>query len=46
MVDAHGEILELELNPVLAGPSGAIAVDFRVRLESAPPKRPWPATWR
>ena len=29
MVEAHHEIAELDLNPVLAGPSGAIAVDFR-----------------
>jgi acetate---CoA ligase (ADP-forming) len=46
MVEAHHEIAELDLNPVLAGPSGAIAVDFRVRVESAPPERPWPATWQ
>ena len=45
MVEAHHEIAELDLNPVLAGPSDAIAVDFRIRVESAPPQRPWPATW-
>ncbi len=46
MVEAHHEIAELDLNPVLAGPEGAIAVDFRVRVKSAPPRRPWPATWK
>ena len=45
MVEAHHEIAELDLNPVLAGASDAIAVDFRIRVESAPPQRPWPATW-
>ena len=46
MVEAHHEIAELDLNPVLAGPEGALAVDFRVRVKSAPPRRPWPATWK
>jgi acetyl coenzyme A synthetase (ADP forming)-like protein len=46
MVEAHHEVAELDLNPVLAGPEGAIAVDFRVRVKSAPPRRPWPATWK
>jgi acetate---CoA ligase (ADP-forming) len=45
MVEAHHEISELDLNPVLAGPEGATAVDFRIRVKSAPPRRPWPATW-
>jgi acetyl coenzyme A synthetase (ADP forming)-like protein len=46
MVEAHHEIAELDLNPVLAGPESAIAVDFRIRVKSAPPRRPWPATWK
>jgi acetate---CoA ligase (ADP-forming) len=46
MVETHHEIAELDLNPVLAGPEGAVAVDFRVRVKSAPPRRPWPATWK
>ncbi len=46
MVEARHEIAELDLNPVLAGPEGAIAVDFRIRLKSAAPRRPWPATWK
>jgi acetyl coenzyme A synthetase (ADP forming)-like protein len=46
MVETHHEIAELDLNPVLAGPERALAVDFRVRVKSAPPRRPWPATWK
>ncbi len=46
MVDAHHEIAELDLNPVLARPDGAIAVDARIRVEPAAPPRPWPSTWR
>jgi hypothetical protein len=29
---AHPELVELELNPVLAGPAGALALDARVVL--------------
>ena len=46
MVDSHHEIAELDLNPVIAGPDGAIAVDARIRVGTAPPLRPWPRTWR
>jgi acetyl coenzyme A synthetase (ADP forming)-like protein len=46
MVDAHREIAELDLNPVIAGPSGATAVDARIRLRPAPAPRPWPSTWQ
>lgn len=46
MVEAHHEIVELDLNPVMAGPHGALAVDARIRVESAPPSRPWPSTWK
>jgi acyl-CoA synthetase (NDP forming) len=46
MVEAHHEIVELDLNPVMAGPDGAVAVDARVRVSSAPPSRPWPSTWK
>jgi acyl-CoA synthetase (NDP forming) len=45
MVEAHPEIGELDLNPVLATPAGAIAVDARVKLAPVPPPRPWPRTW-
>jgi acetyl coenzyme A synthetase (ADP forming)-like protein len=39
LADAHPEIAELDCNPVIAGPDGAVIVDARVRLE-APPERP------
>jgi acetyl coenzyme A synthetase (ADP forming)-like protein len=45
MVEAHKEIAELDLNPVVATPDGAVAVDARVRLEVAPPPRPWPSAY-
>ena len=46
MVEAHHEIAELDLNPVVAGPEGAMAVDARIRVADAPPPRPWPSTWK
>ena len=32
LVENHPEVAELDLNPVLAGPDGCVAVDARVRL--------------
>jgi acyl-CoA synthetase (NDP forming) len=46
MVDGHHEIAEMDLNPVIAGPDGAVAVDYRIRLQPPPPRRPWPRTWK
>jgi acetyl coenzyme A synthetase (ADP forming)-like protein len=43
MVDAHPEIVELDLNPVVVGERGAEVLDSRIRVEPAPPRRPWPA---
>ena len=40
LVEAHGEIAEMDLNPLIAGPHGAVAVDARVRLEPDAPQRP------
>ena len=37
---AHPEIAELDCNPVVAGPDGAVIVDARVRLAPAPPRPP------
>ncbi|MEZ5741511.1 MAG: bifunctional acetate--CoA ligase family protein/GNAT family N-acetyltransferase [Burkholderiaceae bacterium] len=31
------EVLELDINPLLAGPDGAIVIDARVRITDAPP---------
>jgi hypothetical protein len=38
------EVAELDLNPVLAGPGGCVAVDARVRV-GAPALRRGPKTW-
>ncbi|WP_037070120.1 bifunctional GNAT family N-acetyltransferase/acetate--CoA ligase family protein [Pseudonocardia acaciae] len=35
------EVAETEINPLLAGPTGASAVDIRVRLAPARPAEPW-----
>ena len=40
MVDAHPEIAELDCNPLVVSPEGAMIVDARVRVESAPPPAP------
>jgi acetyl coenzyme A synthetase (ADP forming)-like protein len=46
LADGHREIVELDLNPVIATAAGALAVDARVRVAAAaPPRRPWPRTW-
>ncbi len=43
MVEAHPEIVELDCNPLIAGPDGAVIVDARVRVEAAPPAPPMPS---
>jgi acetate---CoA ligase (ADP-forming) len=43
MVEAHPEIIELDLNPLVASPQGALIVDARVRVETAPPIVPMPS---
>jgi acetate---CoA ligase (ADP-forming) len=40
MVEAHPEIVELDCNPLIAGPSGVAIVDARLRIKEAPPARP------
>jgi acetate---CoA ligase (ADP-forming) len=40
MVEAHPEIAELDANPVIAGPDGALIVDARVRVREPVPERP------
>ncbi len=39
LVDEHPEVAELDCNPVIVGPAGAVIVDARVRIEhpAAPP---------
>ncbi len=43
MAAAHPEIVELDCNPVLAGPAGATVVDARVRVVAPRPPRPYPS---
>jgi acyl-CoA synthetase (NDP forming) len=37
---AHPEIAELDCNPVIVGPGGAVVVDARVRVAAPPARRP------
>jgi acyl-CoA synthetase (NDP forming) len=46
MVERHAEIAELDCNPLIAGPAGALIVDARVRIETAAPPRPIPSISR
>jgi acetyl coenzyme A synthetase (ADP forming)-like protein len=38
MVEAHQEIAEMDLNPVICGPSGAPVVDVRIRIADIAPR--------
>lgn len=40
LVDAHPSIAEMDCNPVVVLPSGAVIVDARVRVQEAAPLRP------
>jgi acetate---CoA ligase (ADP-forming) len=40
MVEAHPEVAEMDLNPVMVLERGAAVVDARIRLEAAAPARP------
>lgn len=40
MVEAHPEIVEMDLNPVVVHPDGALVVDARIRVELAGPAPP------
>ena len=43
LVDRHAEIIELDCNPLIAGPDGASIVDARIRVEAAAPPLPVPS---
>ena len=45
LVDAHDELVELDLNPVIVTPGGAYVADARARIETTAPERPWPAAY-
>jgi acetyl coenzyme A synthetase (ADP forming)-like protein len=40
LVEAHSEIAEMDLNPLIVHPQGAVVVDARIRLEASPPRPP------
>jgi acyl-CoA synthetase (NDP forming) len=40
LVEAHPEVIEMDLNPLIVHPKGVVAVDARIRLESGPPRPP------
>jgi acetate---CoA ligase (ADP-forming) len=40
LVEAHPGVAELDANPLIAGPDGAVIVDARIRVEPAPTARP------
>ena len=40
LVDAHPEIVELDVNPLMAAADGALILDARVRLQAVLPSRP------
>jgi len=40
LVEAHPEIAEMDCNPVMVLPSGALVVDARIRLSEVPPPQP------
>lgn len=43
LMEAHHEIAEIECNPLIVSPDGAIAVDARARVEQASPRAPEPS---
>ncbi len=42
MVEAHPEVAEMDCNPVIVSPDGAVIVDARVRVEAVAPPGPSP----
>jgi acetate---CoA ligase (ADP-forming) len=46
LAEAHHEIVEIEVNPLIVSASGALAVDVRARVEPAAPPTPEPSLRR
>jgi acyl-CoA synthetase (NDP forming) len=40
LVEAHPQVVEMDLNPVIVHPGGAVAVDARIRLEAGASRKP------
>jgi len=38
LVEAHSEVAEMDLNPLIVSPKGTIAVDARIRLKPGSPR--------
>jgi acetyl coenzyme A synthetase (ADP forming)-like protein len=43
LAENHPEIAEVDCNPVIVSPKGALVVDARIRVEQVEPRRPEPA---
>jgi acyl-CoA synthetase (NDP forming)/GNAT superfamily N-acetyltransferase len=43
LASLHPAVAELDLNPVIVTPTGAVAVDARIRLAPVPPQAPYPS---
>jgi acyl-CoA synthetase (NDP forming) len=46
LVETHPEVAELDANPVIASPGGAVIADARVRIAAAPAPAPFPSLRR
>jgi acetyl coenzyme A synthetase (ADP forming)-like protein len=46
LVEAHPEVAEMDLNPVVALPDGPVAVDARIHVEQPPSRPPLPSVAR
>ena len=42
LVEAHPEVVEMDCNPVIVSPDGAVIVDARIRVEAVAPRAPSP----
>jgi acetate---CoA ligase (ADP-forming) len=40
LVESHPEVVEMDCNPVVVSPNGAVIVDARIRVEEARPRAP------
>jgi acyl-CoA synthetase (NDP forming) len=43
LAEAHPQVAEIECNPLVVSPTGAVAVDARVRVSEPVPRRPEPS---
>lgn len=40
LVEAHAQVAEMDLNPLIVHPTGAVVVDARIRLDQGTPRPP------